>query len=292
MILLHLGELPRARPHLEQSLVLYDPTQRRSHRALEDPGVDCLCFAALTLWFLGYPDQALTRSREALPLAQQLSHPYSLALALFFASVLRQFCREAHAVREHAEAMSILATEQGFPLWVALGTVLRGWALAMQGQGGAGVAQMRQGLTAFRATGAALLLTWILALLAEAYGTGGQPEEGLQVLAEALTVVHNTGERQHEAELYRLKGELLLRQGAPDTYEAENCLCQAVAVARQQQAKSFELRAAMSLSRLWQRQGKRQEAYDLLAPVYGWFTEGFGTADLQEAKALLEELGG
>jgi predicted ATPase len=149
---------------------------------------------------------------------------------------------------------------------------------------------MRQGIAARRATGAELQRPYYLALLAEAYGKAGQAEEGLSVLVEALTAVHKTRERQHEAELYRLKGELLLKQDVPAEQEAESCLRQAVDVARQQQAKSLELRAAMSLSRLWQQQGKRGEARELLAPIYGWFTEGFDTADLQEAKTLLEEL--
>jgi predicted ATPase len=149
---------------------------------------------------------------------------------------------------------------------------------------------MRQGIAAWRATGAELQRPYYLALLAEAYGKAGQAEEGLSALAEALAAVHKTGERQHEAELYRLKGDLRLKQDVPDEQEAESCLRQAVDVARQQQAKSLELRAAMSLSHLWQHQSKRKEAHDLLAPIYGWFTEGFDTADLREAKALLEAL--
>jgi predicted ATPase len=170
------------------------------------------------------------------------------------------------------------------------GTILRGSALAEQGQSAEGIAQMRQGIAAWRATGAELRRPYYLALLAEAYGKAGQTEVGLRALAEALTAVHNTGERQHEAELDRLKGELRLKQDVPDAQEAESWLRQAVDVARQQQAKSLELRAAMSLSRLWQQQGKRAEARELLAPIYGWFTEGFDTADLQEAKALLAQL--
>jgi predicted ATPase len=160
----------------------------------------------------------------------------------------------------------------------------------MQGQGEAGLAAMRQGLTAELATGATLYQPYFLGLLAEAYGAGGHPDEGLHALAEALTVTDTTEARYYAAELYRLKGALLLRQAVPDAAQAEACFHQALAVARQQQAKSWELRAATSLARLWQSQGKPQDAYDVLAPVYGWFTEGFDTADLQEAKALLEEL--
>ena len=193
-------------------------------------------------------------------------------------------------MHEQAAAAMTLATEQGFAQWVARGTVLHGWALAMQGQGEAGLAGMRQGLAAELATGSTLLRPYFLGLLAEAYGAGGHPDEGLAVLAEALAVLDTTEVRFYAAELYRLKGALLLQQAVPDAAQADACFHQALDVARQQQAKSFELRAATSLARLWQSQDKRQEAYDLLAPVYGWFTEGFDTADLQEAQALLEEV--
>ena len=183
-----------------------------------------------------------------------------------------------------------LSGEQGSAQWFARGTILRGWALAWRGQGAEGLAQMCQGLSAFRATGAEINRTYFLALLAEGYRGTGKVKEGLSVLAEALAAAHNSGERYCEAELLRLKGELLLLQSADQHAEAEAYFHQALAIARRQQAKSWELRAAMSLGRLWQQQGKRTEAYDLLAPIYGWFTEGFDTADLQEAKALLEEL--
>jgi TOMM system kinase/cyclase fusion protein len=290
--LIWLGEFTVARAHLEQGIALYNPQQYRSHAFLYgyDSGVHCLAFGAWALWYLGYPDHALRRIHEALTLAQELSHPFSFAFALAFAAWLHQLRREGQAAQERAEAAIAVASDQGFPFWESWGTVLRGWALAEQGQSAEGIAQMRQGIAAWRATGAELQLPYYLALLVEAYGQAGQAAEGLQVLAEALTAVHKTGERQHEAELYRLKGELLLTQAVPDAQEAESCLRQAVDVACQQQVKSLELRAAMSLSRLWQRQGKCTEAAELLAPIYGWFTEGFDTADLQEAKALLEEL--
>jgi predicted ATPase len=181
----------------------------------------------------------------------------------------------------------------------AQGTIMRGWSLTAQGQRKEGMAQMHQGLEAFRATGGELNRTYYLVLLAEAYGQSGQTDEGLRVLTEALTAVESGRERWWEAELHRLRGELLSRPGSPRPQtkgrrrrmvEAERCFQQALEVARRQAAKSLELRAAMNLSRLWQHQGRRQEAYDLLAPVYNWFTEGFDTADVQEAKALLEEL--
>jgi adenylate cyclase len=211
--------------------------------------------------------------------------------ALSFAAWFHQVYREGHTAQERAEAAISLAKEQGFPLMLAFGAMAYGWALAHQGQAQAGMEQLTQGLTAFRAIGSEITGPYRLALLAEAHGTLGQPEAGLAVLTEALTLVETTGERWYEPELYRLKGELLLQQNSDNQVEAESCFAQAITIARSQQAKSLELRTATSLARLWQQQGKRQEAYDLLAPVYGWFTEGFDTADLKDAKALLDALG-
>jgi predicted ATPase len=292
LLLWTLGEFAEARTHLEQGITLYDSQQHRSlaFRHGRDPGVASRYSAALVLWMRGYPSQALQRSREAIALAQELSHSYSLALALSWTAVCHQYRREGQAAQERAEAGIALATEQGFAEYLARGTILRGWALAEQGQNEAGIAQMRQGLGAHQATGTGVSRPHYLALLAEAYGKGGQTEEGLRVLAEALAQVDHTGERYYEEEVYRLKGELLLRQAVPDAPQAEVCFQQALAVARRQQAKSWELRAARSLARLWQQQGKRTEAHQLLAEVYGWFTEGFDTPDLQEARALLDAL--
>jgi adenylate cyclase len=246
----------------------------------------------LTLWLLGYPEQARQQSHEALTLVHELAHPHSLAVALDQSAWFHQFCREWQAVQERAEATITLSTAQGFAQWLAPGTIRRGWALAERGQREEGIAQMRQGLAALQAINSQRARTYYLALLAEAYGRGNEVEEGLSVLAEALTVVDKTAERYWEAELYRLKGELLLQQAVPDQHQAEACFHQALDVARRQYAKSLELRAAVSLSRLWQCQGKRAAAHQLLAAIYGWFTEGFDTADLQEAKALLEALAG
>jgi predicted ATPase len=306
--LLQLGKFVSAREHCEQGIALYDPQQHRSQAFLYgfDPGVGCLRYAAWELWLLGYPDQALQRSHEALTLAQELSHPLSLAFALHFAVVLHQLRQERQAAQARAEAVIILSTEQGFALSLALGTIMRGWSLVEQGQGEEGIAQMRQGIAAFQATGAKTWWPYFLALLAEVHGKIGQTEEGLTFLAEALAQVEKTGERFYEAELYRLKGELL-RMGerekggkgeeishsptppfAPSSPEA--CFLKAIEIARRQQAKSLELRATVSLARLWQQQGKKEEARQMLAEIYNWFTEGFDTKDLQEAKALLEEL--
>jgi len=285
-----LGELAPARVHLEQGVALYDPQQHRIHAFVygRDPGMDCHSYLAWTLWGLGYPDQAVAAMHQALTLAEGVSHPFSLATALVIAAWLHQFRREVQAVQARAEAAITLSTERGFPQWLAGGMMPRGWALAEQGQIEEGITHMRRGLAAWRATGAELVQPYFLTLLAEAYGKGERAEDGLAVLAEALEAVHHTGECWWEAELYRLKGELL--QAAGSGNEAEACFHQAFDVARRQQAKSLELRAAISLSRLWQPQGKPDAARHLLAESYGWFTEGFDTADLREAKALLEEL--
>jgi class 3 adenylate cyclase/predicted ATPase len=292
--LLFRGELVQAREHLEQAMTLYAPQQHHSVACSAgfpgDLGVFCLCFVAHTLWHLGYPDQAHTRISEALTMAQELAHPYSLALAHDYAAMLFQFRREGSMAQESADTAMALCTEQGFAYYLAWATILQGWALVVKGRGEEGLAQMHHGLTAIRDTGAALRYPYYLTLLAEAYGTVGQGEKALSMLAEALAEMHKTGERWSEAELYRLKGELFLQRSRVDAQQAEVCFQQALDIARHQQAKSLELRAAMSLARLWQCQGKRAEAYDLLAPIYGWFTEGFDTADLQEAQALLDEL--
>jgi predicted ATPase len=206
------------------------------------------------------------------------------------AAICHQLRREERGTQERAEAAILLTTEQGFLYFMAFDSILRGWALAHQGQAQEGIEQINQGLRAFCATGAELFRSYFLALLAEAQGALGEPEAGLEVLKEALAFAETTGERWYEPELYRLKGALLLQQSTDNHLEAERCFHHALAIARNQQAKSFELRIATSLSRLWQQQGKRQEAHDLLALVYHWFTEGFDTADLQEAKTLLEEL--
>ena len=291
---LFFGALPAARLHLEEAIARYTPDQRRAlvFRIGQDLGSGCRIRAALLLWLLGYPEQALARLHEALALAHELPHPYSLAHARCWAAYVYQFRWDVPAVYEQAEAAVALSIEQGFPFWAAAGTILRGWALAMQGQGEAGMAQVCQGIAAYRATEAPLLVAYYCTLLAEVSAHLGHLEDALQTLVEAHTLMEQQEERYWEAEVCRLRGVLLLRQPGASQAEAEAWLQQALDVARRQQAKSLELRAAMSLSRLWQQQGKRSEARDLLAPIYGWFTEGFDTADLQDAKALLDALEG
>jgi class 3 adenylate cyclase/predicted ATPase len=288
-----LGEFAMARTPLEQGVACYAPQEHRIHYAVGlDPGVTCNIFAALALWPLGYADQAQRHVQAALAAAQELPNPINLAMALCFVALFHQYRGEGAASYARAEAAVRLSTERGFAHFVALGTIYQGWALVMQNQAPEGIAQIHDGLRAYEATGALLERPSSLALLAVAYGKVGKVEAGLQRLEEALALVEAREIRWCEAELHRCKGELLLRQTLPDAPQAEACFQHALDVARRQEAKSWELRAAMSLGRLWQQQGKRDDARALLAPIYDWFSEGFDTADLQEARALLEELGG
>jgi len=290
--LFQLGEYTAAWQHLEQGLTLIDSMTQRALvlRPGDAPGVACLSFAALTLWCLGYQVQAIQRSQEALALAQTLDHPLSLAAAQHYAAFLHHHRHEALAVQTLAETLLTLATAQGFPLYMGYGTCWQGWAGAMQGEAVAGLAQLRQGLAAVLTTGQTLARPLCLVLHAEVAGRGGQVEEGLRLVAEALRAFEASGRGDLLAEAHRLQAELLLAQTGTNADEATACFQEALAIARHQQAKSWELRAAISLGRLWRQPGKRQEARTLLAPIYGWFTEGFETADLQEAKALLEAL--
>jgi predicted ATPase len=220
-----------------------------------------LSYAARVLWLLGFPDQALQRSDAALSLARDLGMPVNLAYALLaYAVMLHEFRREEGLAQEYTEVGMALATEQGLVQPLAVGTIRRGRALAVRGLGEEGLAQMHQGLAAYRATGAEVRRPYYLALLAETYGKVGQPSQGLSVLTEALTMVDKTAEGWWEAELYRLKGEVLLKQADADEQEAEASFRQAPDIARLQKAKSLELRAAMSVSRPWQQQGKRDDA--------------------------------
>jgi predicted ATPase len=249
-----------------------------------------LVFLGWTLWCLGYPAQARARIHEAVTLAHELSHPFSSAIALALGTPVAQFCRAVHGTQTQAETAIALCAEQEFAFYLMMGIIERGWALAKQGQAEEGMIQIRQGLVDYQATGAAWGLPYFLSLQAETYGNAGHTAAGLRTLAKALEVVEQTEERFIEAELYRLKGELLLATAPEHATEAETCFVHALDVARQQHGRSWELRTATSLARLWQSQAKFQDAYDLLAPIYGWFTEGFDTADLQEAKYLLDKL--
>ncbi len=288
-----LGELRHARAHFEELFALYDTDQH--HTVLirangVDIGLVTMAFYGWVLWMLGYPDQARHQSAQALALAQSVSHPHSLARVLDRCLYERQCRREPQRVLEHAKAAITLATERGYAQVLADAPIIQGWALAMQGQGEKGIAQIHQTLAANRATGTFNQFPQYLCLLAESYGATGQVGEGLAALDEALALANQTPMRFYEAEVYRLKGQLLLQQSPDNAAEVESCFQKAMTIAQNQSTKSWELRAATSLARLWQSQGKRDEAHELLEPVYSWFTEGFDTADLIDAKALLDEL--
>ena len=287
-----LGEFIESRTHLEQVNVLYDSRQHRSHAFIygADPGVVSRFYDARTLWHLGYLDQALQKNQEAFNLAQKLSHPHSLAWSLAFTASLHQLRRDVPATQKEAEATIALCSEHTFPFWLAWGTILQGWVFGIEGQGDKSLSQIRDGLAAYRATGAETARPYFLTLLAEVYGKMGEIDEGLVVLNEALQTADQTANRCFEAEMHRLHAELLLSRSDHDQIVAETHLLEAIGIARRQEAKSLELRAAMSLSRLWAKQGKHEAARQLLTEVYSWFSEGFDTTDLQAAKSFLEEL--
>jgi class 3 adenylate cyclase/predicted ATPase len=298
------GEFRAALTHLERGIALYDPKRHRSHAVLygTDPGVACRLHAMQILWLLGYPDHALERARETLALSQGLSHANSVAYGLIGMAQVHHHRREWPAAEERAEANIIFATESGLPYFVAQASILLGSAVSRQGRHEEGITKMRDGLAAQRATGGQGLLQYWLALQLEGLIETGEFEEASTVLAEALTIRAKHGDRYWEEEVYRLNGELLLAQTqrtpkARGTQqrtvietEAEACFRHAIEIAREQNTKSLELRAVTSLGRLLQKQGKKDEARRMLAEIYGWFTEGFDTADLKDAKTLLEEL--
>jgi predicted ATPase len=292
---LRLGQLIVARAHLEQALALDHPAGRcpltLSHYVYDSRIVDLGALASALL-LLGYPDQALFCGRRALVEAQDVGHPESLAYAMSSAAGLAQDLRDMDAARQWAEAVIALATKHGLPHFLAEGTLFRAWALAGREEFEEAIAGMRQGLSAMRAGGTGFGIPCHLSSLAGVYGKARQEAQGLELIAEALSCVETTEERWFEAELLRLKGELLLSASDRDeaVAEAEACFRRAINVARTQEAKLWELRGATSLGSFWTQQGRRAEAHELLAPIYGWFNEGFDTADLKDAKALLDEL--
>jgi predicted ATPase/class 3 adenylate cyclase len=285
------GEVATARIHLEHALALYDPQQDRSLAFLyvQDPRVAALSALSWTLFALGYPEQARVRSRDALDTARELAHLNTLAYGLLFGCFFEQFRGAGHEAQDRAEALVTLSTEQNFPHFLAAATMIRGWALTQLGELETGLAQLRQGLPAWRATGAGLYEPYFLGLQAEAHGRSGAVQEGLDLVAKALDRVEETGERWFEAELHRMMGELMLRLPRSDQTAAEARFGHAAATARLQGAKLWELRAATRLARLWREKGRRGEAHDLLTPLCSQFTEGFGTPDLQAASAILRE---
>jgi len=287
------GELHEAKADLEQVTALYDPEQHHFLVTPHDHGLvaNALLWASWALWLLGYPEQALNRSQEAISLAERSEYSLTLASAQAIAGCgFHALRRDVQATQEWAEVCISLSTEQGLPMYQSLATICHGWALAEQGRVEEGIAQTRRGIESHRAvaSGNPGPLSMFV-LLAEMYGKAGRTQEGLDILAEALVRVRSGGERYCEAEIHRLKGELLLLESV-DEADVEQQYLKAIEVARRQSAKSWELRATTSLCRLWQRQGKVNEAQQMLAEIYNWFAEGFDTLDLIEAQALLEEL--
>jgi predicted ATPase len=284
------GKFVSSRSHLNEVFALYDPISHRSpiHQDGIHHHIESQAFLGVVLFCLGYPDQGLAQSNAAVAEARRLAQPVSLALSLAANARLFSLAGEIGTLDERVEELFAVATEQGFPVWRAFGIIYCGWVKTKNGETAAGISLLRGGLDAYRVTGAELLMPHHIGLLARAYEAAGQIEEALIQLDDALQIVERTGERFLEAEFYRHKGELLLRQG--HTEVAEVLYHKALSIARNQEAKLWELRVAVSLARLWHDQGRYGQARDLLAPVYGWFTEGFATPDLKEARALLREL--
>lgn len=282
----NLGEHARALEHLTQGSALYESQQHRS-LTFTEPGVFCLAFSAWVLWPMGYPEQAVRKSEAAMRLARELSFPHTLAAVHFFSSMVHKHRGECDLVRERAEDAMALGREHGMPHWTMLGAIMRGWSLAMQGKFDEGIGEIRQGLEIQRAVGAGIARPCFLIALAEAHAAAGQIAAGLDVLDETLALIERTGERYQEPEAHRLKGQLLLERSVSDISAAEDSFERALSVARRQQARSWELRAATSLARLWLRNGQRAAAHELLAPIYAWFSEGLDSRDVREARASL-----
>jgi len=290
-VLFYLGRLTESRSHLEAAIELYDPTLHASHASIYniEPGANCRRMLASVLWPAGYPDTALRRSREAIELADKYSHYFTMGYALFTAITVHGLRGQPEAAAPMADSFVALAADQGFPVMAAMAAFFRGWIVAERSREVEGSLEMSRALAEFERSGSRLFGVFYRVLLAESLLKIGHVEKGLATLAEASDLMAATNERFAEAELHRVKGELLLRQGTA-TDAVEECFHRALAVARSQGAKSWELRAAMSLARLWVDQGRRAEARELLQRVYDWFTEGHETRDLRDAKALLDEL--
>jgi len=288
--LLMIGRLASSRSHLEEALALLDPTSHRAvvRQAGFHPHVNAQFSLGFALFLLGFPDQALAQITAAIAEARRLAHPPSLASSLVVGGILLSLLRDHAVLDEWVAQLVTLATEQGFPHWSAQGKIYQGWVKVNTGDLAAGISLLRSGRDAFRATGAKLLLPHYMGLLATASEIAGQMEEAVTLLDDALQIVEWTGERWLEADLYRLKGQMLSRQARSEA--AEELYCKALDIAKEQKAKLWELRAAVSLARLRRQQRRLAEARDLLAPIYCWFTEGFDTPDLKEAKTLLDEL--
>jgi predicted ATPase len=284
------GQFAPARSHLEKALALYDlvPCDSLVFEAEFHPHVGSLAYMGMSLFCLGFPDQAAERCNAAHAESRKLAHLPSLAVSLAIGTRLLSLLGDDATLGEWTDELIALGAEQGFPYWSAIGTIYRGWVKVKSGDVTEGMRFLRRGLDAFRPTGTKVQVPYFTALLATACEIAGHIEETGALLDESLQIVETTGEHWFTAELSRQKGGFLLRQGQSEA--AEGLYCKALSIAREQEAKLWELRAAVSLARLWRDRGRRGEARDLLAPIYGWFTEGFDTPDLKDAKALLDEL--
>ena len=287
------AEFPLACEHLERTRTLYEP---QAHGSLafeyaQDPAVTALAYQSTTLWMLGFPDQARDKMNDAERYARELAHPHTLVYLLMCGkSWLQMLLRDSATTRRYAAESNSIATEQAFPYWSAYAKIVGGWATAHQDDSRAGIAAIAAGIRQYRSTGSALFLPTFLWALADAHRMADDADEGLTAIRDGLAAAEGSGELWWHAELHRLRGVLILESRRDVKKEAEDAFHAAITISRNQGARSWELRAATSFARLWQSQGKIDEAYDLLAPVYAWFTEGFNTADLKEAKGLLEEL--
>jgi len=287
----HRGEFPLAREHLEMAISLYDPDRPLAPMGINS-GVVHLSYAAWTLWSLGYADQAVKRGDEALALAESLRDPHSLVFAEVYVATLHLLRREARAAQDSLQHLVAVSMEHGLADMLAGATAMNGMAIVEMGGGEEGIKLIQAGSAELRATGLEMVRPYHLCWMAEACTKVGRFDEGLSALTEALMFAEKKEDRYCEAETYRLKGELLLMRNDSNVAEAQTCFERAIEIARKQSAKSYELRATMSLVRLLETQGHHEEPRAMLADIYGWFTEGFDTADLKDAKALLDELAG
>jgi len=290
--LMFTGKVAESRPHFDRAIALCEPTEHRqlAMRFGQDARVSVLSFRSLALWMLGYPDAALADTHKLLSEARDIDQAATLMYALVYASIIHIHCGNFEAAKTQLDEVVALAEKKGALFWKTLGTIWRGWLCALTGKASDAVQMISSGITALRSTGSTVLMSLYLACLARVYAEVGQFDDAWRCLGEALTTIEATKEMWWEADINRMAGEIELKSPEPNLTKAETYFERALAVARQQQAKSWELRAAMSLARLWRDQGKTVEARELLEPVYGWFTEGFDTRDLKKAKALLEEL--
>jgi len=290
--LLDTGDIAEGRAHCDQALALYNPTEHRllATRFGQDSRVAILSFRSLGLWLLGYPEAALADTDHAIKDAREIGQTAALMFALAHTVLPLMLGGNYAAAHAHADELVALAAEKGSSLWKACGMMMRGLLMAVTGKAPNAVQMITSGMTAWRSAGSTLWTALDLSYLAKAYAVTGQFDDAWRCVGEAMMVMENTKETWCEAEIHRMAGEIALLSGEPDAAKAQAYFERALAVARNQQAKSWELRGAMSMARLWRDQGKPTQARELLAPIYGWFTEGFDTRDLKEAKALLDEL--